>query len=370
MVMNSQIKEDFRFWMRPKLKNYYEAKIEYLKKILDDIIPGHLDADFLENAVDRRLNAFSMDLMDHVMYQPMKQYLKIQGKLFRPLLTCICIEGFNQNPDLFKPILAISEIIHSSSLILDDIADASLTRRGHPCSHLIYGIPRAANASCAMTFYAFRLLETCSEQLDLEMKIRLYETLIWENYVTNIGSALDLGWVLEKCNEISEQEYIQHILFRSCSYTYRHAARIGAIVAGADSRNLEIIFHYSTLLGIAFQLIDDILNLKPLSGGWGKTIAEDLTEGKRSLLVLYCLQKSSKNDRERLLHILNGKHIEIEILDEAIGILEKYKCFEYVSKKAEGYIEEACKTLQDSDLLDDYKSLLKDFAYYVIERKI
>jgi geranylgeranyl diphosphate synthase type I/geranylgeranyl diphosphate synthase type II len=304
------------------------------------------------------------------MYKPMRQYLKVKGKLFRPLLTCMCIEGYGQNPDLFKPIIAISEIIHSSSLILDDIADASLLRRGKLCSHHIYGIHRAANASSAMTFYAFKLLQSNKVSLDVPTKIKLYEVLLWEHYITNIGSALDLGWAWEKRNNIPEKEFIQHVFFRSCSYTYRHAARLGASVVGAASGDLDKIFKYSSFLGIAFQMVDDILNLKPQLKSWGKTIAEDITEGKRSLLVLYCLNKASLKDSNRLKEILDGNHSDRIILEEGIHILQKYGAFEYVFGKAEEYIEKACSVLKDTEMTNIYKSLFEDFAYYVIERKI
>jgi len=363
-------KENFKFWMRPKLKKYYSSKIEYLINIISEIIPDHISNSFIQVALGDNAQVFSNGELEKAMYQPMRQYLKVKGKLFRPLLTCMCIEGYGKDPNLFKPIIAISEMIHSSSLILDDIADASLLRRGSLCSHHIYGIPRAANASSAMTFYAFRLIQSENLLLDPDLKMKLHEILLWEHYITNIGSALDLGWAWKKQNDIPENEFIQHILFRSCSYTYRHAARLGITVARAPEPDHEKIFLYSTYLGIAFQLIDDILNLKPELNSWGKTIAEDITEGKRSLLVLNCLKKASKNDAHRLLEILDGKVKDPIILEQGIQILEKYKSFEYVQKQAEEYIERACSILFETSITDEYKSLFEDFANYVIERKM
>ena len=370
MTSNDIGNENFENWMRPKLRAYYDSKIDYLRKVVGEIAAPQAGPQFLKVALGKDSDELSSDSVDISMYQPMRQYLKVSGKLFRPLLTCIFIEGYGKNADAYKPILAISEIIHSSSLILDDIADASLLRRGSTCSHLIYGIPRAANASCTMTFYVFRLLQSPLLSLTTEIKNKLYEVLLWEHYVTNIGSALDLGWAYEKRNNTTEEEFIQHILFRSCSYTYRHAAQIGAIVAGANTKNIEIIFQYCSLLGLAFQLIDDILNLKPALETWGKTIGEDLTEGKRSLLVLYCLKIASISDRNRLLEILDGKVMDQLVLKEAITILEKYQVFEYVMNKAKKFINDAIRVLDEADLNEEYKLLLQEFALYVVERKI
>jgi geranylgeranyl diphosphate synthase type I/geranylgeranyl diphosphate synthase type II len=315
-------------------------------------------------------HSFDLGRLNEALYKPMCQYIKVRGKLLRPLISCIFIEGYGKKSDHFKAILAISEIIHSCSLILDDIADSSQLRRGNPCAHLVYGIPRAANASSAMTFFTFRILQSDLLILDNKQKTQLFEALLWEHYITSVGSALDLGWTKEKINEIPEDEYIQHILFRSSSYTYRHAARIGAIAGGADDSDLKNIFQYSSMIGVAFQFIDDILNLKPESENWGKIIGEDITEGKRSLLVLHTIKEASDSDRTRLLKILDSKETDPFILQEAISILEKYDSFNIVKKKAKLFVEKACENIQKTKLSDEYKELLVDLAWYVVERKI
>ena len=323
-------KGEFKNWMRPDLRDYYASKINYLSSTLDEIIPEDFEQDLVKLLISRNIWCFDPTEISEALAKPMRQYLKVRGKLFRPLITCMFIEGYGRNPDLFKPILAISEIIHSCSLMLDDIADASLLRRGQECSHRIYGISRAANASSAMTSYAFNLLRSTKMSLDTNTILTLYKALLWEHYITSIGSALDMGWVKEERNSIHEDEYIQHILFRSSSYTYRHAARIGAIVAGADDEDLYAIFQYSSLLGVAFQFLDDILNLRPGLDSWGKTIGEDITEGKRSLLVLHAIKKATKEDRTRLLEILDGTATDPLVINEAIDILENYGAFKLV----------------------------------------
>ena len=362
--------EDFTDWMDVNLRSYYKSRIGYLRSVIEEQVPKEVNSRFSKIAHADQDKKLSMELIDRSMYQPMREYIKFSGKLFRPLLTCLFLEAYGKDPDEYKPIIAISEIIHSSSLMLDDIADASLTRRGSPCAHLTYGIPRAANASCSMTFLTFQMIRELLPSLDTRTKNLLYEMLLWEHYVTNLGSALDLGWAWERRNSIPEDAYIQHIIFRSCSYTYRHAARLGAIVGGADSKNLEIVFQYATLLGLAFQLIDDILNLKPGLNSWGKSVGEDITEGKRSLLVLYCIQNSSEKDKTRLLQILDDHVTDHDLLQEAIAILDKYQAFSYVRQKARVFIENAIECLEALEISDHYKLLLEEFARYVIERKI
>ena len=363
-------KEDFRDWMRPALREYYSGKIGYLRKTIYEIVPPDFENNVIELIDGDKVNVFDPPEVSKSITKPMRQYLLVSGKLFRPLLTCMIMEGYGNNPNQFKPLLALSEIIHSSSLMLDDIADSSLLRRGQPCSHILYNIPRSANASSAMTFYGMHLVGSDKIPLDLHSRLELYKALLWEHYVTCIGSALDLGWTKDKRNSIPEDEYIQHILFRSSSYTYRHAARIGAIAACADEEDLHYIFRYSSFLGVAFQLIDDILNLKPASLSWGKTVAEDIMEGKRSLLVLHAIGEASGPDRSRLLEILDGRHTEHEILQEAIDIMEKTGAFQFVRDKAEMYIKKACDNIKRIKVSGYYRNLLIEFARYVIERKL
>jgi geranylgeranyl pyrophosphate synthase len=363
-------RDDFQLWMSPHLKEYYDSKIDFLKDSILQIVPEYLTSDIVRIALGKGSHKFDLKRLEEALYRPMREYIKVSGKLFRPLISCIFIEGYGKDPGQFKPILAISEIIHSCSLILDDIADSSLLRRGSPCSHLVYGIPRAANASSLMTFFTFRILQSDLLILDDKIKMKIFEALLWEHYITSVGSALDLGWSKERTNEIDEEEYIQHILFRSSSYTYRHASRIGAITGGADDTDLNYVFQYSSMIGVAFQFIDDILNLRPGSEHWGKTIGEDITEGKRSPLVLHTIKEASASDRTTLLNILDNKVTDPSILQLAVSIMEKYDAFNVVREKANLFVHKACENIKMTKLPDDYKELLVDLGRYVVERKV
>lgn len=359
----------FTHHMRPALSEYYRDKISSLQAAVAETIPEEITAEVMHTALGDDTAPLTPDMLNEPVYHPMRQYLKVRGKLFRPLICGIFLEAYGKEPEAYKPVLAMAEIIHSSSLILDDIADASLLRRGEPCSHLIYGIPRAANASTAMTFYVFKLIQSLP-LLDTATRLKLYDMLLWEHYITGIGSALDLGWAKNGVMDIPDDQYIQHILFRSCSYTYRHAARLGAIVAGVDDSDMQIIVRYSSLLGVAFQFMDDIFNLKPESEGWGKTIGEDITEGKRSPLVLHALKKALPADRQRLLTILQSSVTDAKTINECITLLEKYNSFTVVKSGATAYIAEACMLVDQLHITEEYRQLLREFAWYVVERKV
>jgi geranylgeranyl diphosphate synthase, type I len=344
---------------------YYKNKIGFLNACLDETVPKGFANDML-----RKLEMDETQFMDiqEALSNPMRQYLKARGKLFRPLLTCLFIEAYGKDPFYYKKMIAASEMIHSASLMLDDIADLSFLRRGEPCAHQIYGIPGAANASSALTLYALKLIQDSQLNFDEETRLKLFRAMLWEHYVTGLGSALDLGWVKEGKNDISESQYFQHVLFRSCSYTYRHAALLGAITASVSDVEQKKVFDFSSNLGLAFQLMDDVLNLKPQSKKWGKVIGEDITEGKRSLLVIYTLNKSNNKDCASLLSILNDRTHNPDNIKQAIGIMEKYNAFEYVTGKAGKFVTKAIKIARELTISDSYKSLLVQFSNYIITR--
>lgn len=368
MPFTNDSKELFTDYMRPGLRDYYLARIGSLQMALLETIPPDMNGDILRIALGNDAGPLTPEMLNEPVYHPMRHYLKVRGKLFRPLICGLFMEAYGKNPAQYKPVLAMAEIIHSSSLILDDIADSSLLRRGEPCSHRVYGIPRAANASSAMTFFVYKMIRELP--LNTDTKIRLYDMLLWEHYVTGIGSALDLGWVKDEIMEIPDDQYIQHILYRSCSYTYRHAARLGAIVAGADNAQMQHIIRYSSLIGVAFQFMDDIFNLKPASPDWGKTTGEDITEGKRSPIVLHTLKHANEADRQKLILMLKSSITDSGEIQQCIDLMDKYSAFEVTREKARAFVEEGCACVDKLKISGEYKNLIKEFGWYVVERKV
>ncbi len=362
--------QDFRNWMQPRLKDYYIHNRQFVEKTLLEFIPGEFQETWFDQVLGTSPKDLANDLLDEGIYRPMTHYMKVSGKLLRPVLCCILLEGYGKLPSQFKPILVASEMIHSASLVLDDIVDNSYTRRNSPCAHRVYGIALAGNASILMTLHAHQLIRSNLMPLNPEVRTKIMEALHYEHFVCGLGTAIDIGWSLERKLDYSYEEYIQHVCMRSSAYTYRHAARISSIAAGAAKKDLKHIFDFGSYLGVAFQLVDDIFNLRPEMESWGKVVSEDLTEGKRSLLVFYTLNKASREDRTRLLEILDAHTENPDTLQEAVKIIEKYDSFDQVRDQASRYIEKAIDSILKTDILDEYKILLTEFAQYVIDRKI
>jgi geranylgeranyl pyrophosphate synthase len=186
----------------------------------------------------------------------------------------------------------------------------------------------------------------------------------------SFGQATDIYWHKGKAKEINEEQYLQMCAFKTGCLS-RMAAKLAVVLSGGSEKLAEKIGRVAEAVGIAFQIQDDILNLTgeefaKRKGGLG----EDITEGKRSLMVIYTLKKANKKDRKRLIEILNLHPKNQKIRDEAIGIIKKYGSIEYVKERAKNLIEEAW---QDAEkLLPESlaKKRLNEFINYLIERKI
>jgi len=151
----------------------------------------------------------------------------------------------------------------------------------------------------------------------------------------------------------------------------RMAAEIAAVLADANDELVERLGRFAESIGVAFQMQDDILDLNSTEftekkGGRG----QDITEGKRSLIVIHTLKVADAKDRERLVEILKMHTSNQKLRDEAIAIMQKHGSIEYVKKFARKMVEDSWREVEKLLRASDAKEKLKAFAKFLIERKI
>jgi geranylgeranyl pyrophosphate synthase len=151
----------------------------------------------------------------------------------------------------------------------------------------------------------------------------------------------------------------------------RMAAKLAVVLSGGGDELAEKVGGVAEAIGVAFQIQDDILNLtgekfSKRKGGLG----EDITEGKRSLMVIYTLKKANKKDRKRLLEILSLHTTNQKLRNEAIKIIKKYGSIEYAKEKAKSLIKEAWREADKLLPPSPAKTRLNEFINYLVERKI
>lgn len=263
-----------------------------------------------------------------------------------------------------------NNIVVHNSIIIDDIEDQSEMRRGKPCLHKIFGQDIAINAGNFLYYLPLFALIKNRKKFKPETLLKAYELYIKEAANLHFGQATDIYWHKGKQKEIDEKEYLQMCAFKTGCLS-RFAAKLAVILSGGSEKLAEKAGKVAEAIGIAFQIQDDILNLTgeefaKRKGGLG----EDITEGKRSLLVIYALKKANKKDRKRLLEILNLHTKDQKLRNEAIEIIKKTGAIEYAKNLAKKLIKDAWKEADAVLPKSKAKERLREFVNYLVERKI
>src|SRR5947207_12871598 len=188
-------------------------------------------------------------------------------------------------------------MLHNAFLVHDDVEDGSDSRRGAPTMHRRTGIPIAVNTGDSMNALAMRLFRETCERLGPATAMRIFDEVDHMVDETLEGQAIELGWVRDNDLTVGTDDYLRLVLKKTARYSFIHPMRMGALVANGEDGNLERFDRFGYLLGLAFQITDDVLNLKGNLARYGKEINGDLWEGKRTLLLAHALSNANGADR-------------------------------------------------------------------------
>ncbi|MDD5172284.1 MAG: polyprenyl synthetase family protein [Candidatus ainarchaeum sp.] len=303
---------------------------------------------------------------DPSVYGMLAPFLKRGGKRIRPalcLLSCGAVGG--KYEDALKP-AAIIELFHNFTLIHDDIEDDSRFRRGEPTLHVSYGIPIALNSGDAL----YTLLWNKLVSLDIKPSglVKLEQLYAASFKRVAEGQGLELAWIKQGRFDVSEEEYVKMIDGKT-SALIGLSCEAGGMLGGAGKRARSALRDYGEKIGAAFQIQDDVLNITGDFEKYKKEIGGDISEGKRTLMVVHCLAKADEKDKQRLISILSSHSKEKADIDEAIAILKKHGSIDYARKKAEKLVKDAKKRIGSLKEGDDKANLLA-IADYVVNREM
>ena len=343
---------------------------------IDKVIEKYIPRIFSKNAVLFGINpphyAYNLEALNKAVADPIWEFLDRGGKRWRPTLFLLTLEALGKNPEDFVDFAIIPEVIHNGTIMIDDIEDASELRRGRPCTYKIYGLDIAINAGNAMYYLPLLPLIENKEKIPTEKLRRIYEIYVKEMISLSLGQAMDIAWHrgIANADEIDEKDYLQMCVYKTGTLA-RMAAEIAAVLADANDELVERLGRFAESIGVAFQMQDDILDLTSSEfaekkGGRG----QDITEGKRSLMVIHTLKVAGARDRERLVEILKMHTSDQKLRDEAIAIMQKYDSVEYVKQFAGKMVEESWREVERLLSASDAKEKLEAFAKFLIEREI
>jgi len=344
--------------------------------LVDRVIEKYIPRIFSRNSILFRLNppkyAYNLKTLNKALAEPIWEFLDRGGKRWRPSLFLLICEALGQNPEDFVDFAIITEVIHNGTLMVDDIEDASDYRRGKPCTYKIYGIDIAINAGNSMYYLPLLPLLENSGRVSQHKLCKIYEIYVQEMINLSIGQAMDIAWHrgLANADKIGEKDYLQMCAYKTGTLA-RMSARIAAVLSDANEELVEKLGHFAESIGVAFQMQDDILDLTgkeftDKKGGRGK----DITEGKRSLIVIHTLKVAGSRDKERLIEILSLHTSGQTLRDEAIAVMQKYGSIDYVKRFAANIVEKSWKEVEELLPASKAKEKLKAFAEFLIKRNI
>ncbi|MEI2611033.1 MAG: polyprenyl synthetase family protein [Candidatus Promineifilaceae bacterium] len=284
------------------------------------------------------------------------------GKRIRPLLcllTCMAAGGDWQQA---VPAAAAVELLHSFSLIHDDIQDQSPTRRGKATVWKIWGAAQAINSGDAMLAYAHIAMSRLFERgVDPALVVRALRRLDETCIELTKGQHADMSF--ETRDDVTLDEYMP-MIERKTSVLVELCAELGALIAGKDEESIHHFAGFGLNLGLAFQVIDDILGIWGDETVIGKSAATDIITRKKTIPVLYGL---ARHDDLRTLYQQPENHNGF--VKQVIQLLDETGAREYAEKEAAAYSHNALHHLESANPLPEGYSALHDMALKLLNRQ-
>jgi geranylgeranyl diphosphate synthase type II len=330
------------------------------------------------DVVDRRaLEAYMADcralvteeicrLFDHrsehrdVLYRLILDYPLREGKALRPTLAISTCRAVGGDVEAVLPTAATLELYHNAFLVHDDVEDDSLMRRGRPTLHVEHGIPIAVNVGDAMFCLSLKPLLDNVEVVGLGPALRILETVAHMTQESVEGQATELDWIRHNRWDLDDADYVEMVVQKTGWYSFIVPMQVGAIAAGAPQDHVRELVDFGRALSVAFQITDDLLNVRADPEEYGKEIGGDLWEGKRTLILLHAVRTSGVSDRERAVDILarprppSEKVSQVhELLDQLVGLEELTPAGRAELERAVWGGPDLAKTLSDVQWLFD-----------------
>ena len=285
--------------------------------------------------VNKKIDEFMPICYPQKIFKSMKYTVTLPGKRLRPVMCLETCRMFGGNYEDAIPTACAIEMLHSQTLIHDDLPcmDNDMYRRGQLTNHMVFGEANAVLAGDALLTFAPQIILKNSKNLGAEKLIKIMEEYFQAGgaYGVIAGQVVDIE--SEKLMQAFEYgkddeqlpEILDYIHTHKTADLFKLALRTGAIIADATDKQIEDITEFGQVLGVTFQIADDILDETSTFEEMGKTMGKDKEEGKLTYTSLYGLEKAKKdlNDLiDKCYEILNRNNLKSEVFEQ---ILEKIR---------------------------------------------
>lgn len=294
------------------------------------------------------------------LYEPISYILSLGGKRLRPILVLLGYQLFkNDFKKIVTPALAV-EVFHNFTLMHDDIMDDAPLRRGEPTVHEKWDDTVAILSGDTMLVKVYDFLLQLQGQI-LAEGIRSFNKTAVE---VCEGQQIDMNF--EQASNVTEDQYIEMIRLKT-AVLLGFSLKFGGLMAGATPAQQKTLYDIGELMGIGFQLMDDLLDVFGDQQKFGKQVGGDIVSNKKTFLLIKALELSNKDQRESLNDWLARTDFDIPEKVEAVkSIYGELKIRELTEAKMNGYFDQS---IQMMDSLDVDTSLLKKFTLQLMKRE-
>ena len=280
------------------------------------------------------------------------------GKRLRPMLTLLASKACGIDSQQHIPMAAVIEFIHTATLLHDDVVDMSTLRRGRPTANAKWNNPSSVLVGDFIYSRAFQVLVKIGD-------MRIMKIIADTTNKIAEGEVLQL--IAKNNPSASEVNYMQ-VIENKTAILFQAAAHCGALLANADEASEKGLQNFGKSIGMAFQLIDDVLDYAGDATDLGKNIGDDLAEGKPTLPLIYAIEKGDKQQQKLIQQALRTEQINPEMLKDIIGIVRQSGGLEYTQSLAKAQSKAALNYLQvlpDSE----YRQAMKAMVNFSLSRK-
>lgn len=326
---------------------YLEERARMVEREIDRLVPRGLEPEILAKAT--------------------RHLLEAGGKRLRPCLALTACEAVGGRAEDALETATALELLHNFTLIHDDIMDRDEFRRNVKTVHMLWGEPIAIIAGDALFAKVFEAAAANAKRLGLDgaHAVELFDTLSKASFEICQGQTLDM--LFEERADVSEIEYMRMVSGKTGALL-EASAKVGALSGKGKPEQVRALAEYGRLIGMAFQMQDDVLGVASAQEKFGKPIGSDVREGKRTLMVVRALATAPPDDKDTLLRALGKRDASEAELNAAIDVLKRAGAIDYVAERARGLVAQAklkLKVLPESRA----KEVLLELADFTIKRE-
>lgn len=358
-----------------------DAKLE-LKKLaekIDEEVTKVMDEEF---ETSKNISPIINELLEDTTTIPAYGGKRIRGAF---LYYSYIMHGGKDLKEALKA-TAFIELMHAYLLIHDDIMDQAPLRRGFETIHSIYrrkyknvhhytngmlrdharhyGESMAINAGDILCHLGMLVLSRLNFPAENKLKaIELFHRKIVD---TGYGQVIDVN---SEFVDVDKDYVLKVHLYKTAYYTYQAPLHVGAILAGADEKELKHLTNYATPAGVAFQIQDDIIDLFSEDQETGKTPGTDIREGKKTLLIIKACEKASEKDQIILDNALGNKNLDKNTLDIVKKIIVDTGSLDFSIKTAQNLLKDSTIAIKESKRDNEGRDFLIGINEYMLNRK-